>query len=351
MAEAIVNSCAEVKNKETCYIKQFNTFSQKNSLNQSLQVLKEVQKNDSAANFCHIIAHKISNNEVSKNPQKWMAILGQVPPLECNMGFFHGVIEGHMQTNPAFIINDFNMLTTCKEVQNSVKSSLQKQYLNDCIHTMAHILLVQFEAKVEPALAVCKKLEGELRRECSYGVFMEDAQRQNLVLHGYKTHGELGFNDRVFYINECNNYEDIEQITCWVSKGWIFYRIEKANPQKIFEDCIQAELSEGFLGCYEKGLGISIAIDKTQNINLIPIKDYCIQLESDQLYEKCNLNLISFLLSISNVFNEFSYTYCSFTKDNFQNACINYIDKIIKTNQDRVQQSSLIEEYPKILFE
>jgi len=343
VAGSIVSACGNSGSKEVCYIRQFDLFSKENSLKTTMSVLKAVQDVDSTTKFCHVIAHKISNNEVSKNPEKWLDLLSEIDIVSCNEGFFHGVIEGYMASDPQFLLDENSMMEICKQVGESLSPNSDMTYFNDCIHTSAHLLLVQEESDVERSLEVCHKMDEELKLECSYGVFMEDAQRLNLEIHGYKSRQQIGFEEAEFYKRECNEYEGKDQSACWLSRAWIFYSIGRLDTNKMFENCSGAEIKDAFMRCYSRGLAIIIAVDQTQKLNKVPINDYCSRIEEDGLYRECNKYLLDLLLRIGKSFNDYSREYCLVTKDEYKSVCSNLVEETIQKLEKRKGVGSVTE--------
>jgi len=93
-SQKIVSTCKFFRStKEACLINAFDKFSKNNNLDITLAVLKEVQKKDDAAGFCHGIAHIIANNEVEKDPKKWKSLINSLDIASCSDGFFHGLLE------------------------------------------------------------------------------------------------------------------------------------------------------------------------------------------------------------------------------------------------------------------
>lgn len=349
-AIAIIESCKNHKSKEVCLATQFGVFTKTHTLKDVLMTFHAAEQLDPQVRFCHLTAHKISIAEVEKNPENWLQLFNQVDPVACSRGFFHGILEGHMQTNPDFVLNEKTMPKICTDVTSSIKNNYQvKEYRNNCIHSLAHILLVQESANVQSAIDMCKKItESEDQTQCYYGVFMEDKQRQNLQQHGYGSASQNGFKKIEDYINECNGYTDTLHETCWLSLAWTMYQLKGESIKQTFEACNQATTAKASVNCFTRSVGIKIGVEASNNKNM-STQDYCVYyLSKPDQYDACVKKIAAFMTELSFEFEPIAKQFCSKVKSDKQEMCRTHLSQtkqsLSKETEDTSSTGDLINE-------
>lgn len=348
LATSIVDGCKEVeagKTNELCYVRLFDILSKEYDIQKVLAVLNEVQTIDKSTNFCHLISHKIAQNEVTKRPQEWLQILKELDPVSCNSGFFHGTIEGLMSVNPEFTLDHNTILNTCQAAKNLVTKDLQEFYLMNCVHTIAHILLVQEEGRVNESLYICSQLEEELKPVCYFGVFMEHDQRQNLAIHGLGSRDQLGFDTFEGYTDFCNSYQNKQQVACWKSLGWVFHNLSEFNPDEVYEKCRQAKQDEAFIQCYHRALGVMVSVSETKGFAEVKIIDFCAKIQDEKLYRNCSMLFVEYILRVTEKLDDLALNYCALIKEDLKSECVQFVREYIQIRAVRRQALSAEADY------
>jgi len=322
IAKQIVNKCFNT-NKEKCYEKEFVQLAESKDLFYSESVLYELQRIDPIIRNCHVLAHRISEAATRKDPASWRKLIERVNVFTCGSGFLHGILIAHTSSEPNFRITP--------SVINDICSIGPQEKRNMCAHMFAHLYLIENDGKIDPSLAICKKIRKELEFECYIGIFMEDHQKNIMVDHGLIKAPIMN----VAYANSlkeaCSSYDSLTASACWEEMGEIFAKTYDYDQKKVYENCYAAPEEEDRKHCYLKG-AVILSIYPSYNTaeKLSGICEPYSSLNSE--YEVCVHFIISALMNYSSHFVDRGIMVCSSIKESFREPCFKDLGDQLKIN-------------------
>lgn len=321
-AEKIFQTCKISQDKNSCYQDQFKSLTKDKDLFFSVETVKMLQNLDPQTNYCHNLAHTISIEEVSKNPQKWLELLSKVSIDDCSRGYFHGVFEGYMRVNNNFQISADSINDVCSKISKDKIEPQKGKILRNCPHAMGHLLLVEKNGDVKASIDECQKVSDNFKKYCDIGVFMEDSQRDNLAVHGLSQNFTVDQEYLKKTENLCNEYNNETSSACWQSLGEVMGKYYK-DKDKTYISCQNAKNSQDQETCYLYGISAlstylaSNRLENPQNLNFCgPFTN-----EKDK-YQKCITSLISYVLNTSESFKGFLYSFCQTIYTDNKNFCL-----------------------------
>lgn len=177
--EKVVKTCAGEPDRALCYENTVPALLDIMSLEHVFSVVRLLRHTDTSYQFCHVLAHKLGERVVAKDPAKWLDAIALNPQDGlCSNGFIHGVIGGKFRAEVLdgetldALIPDFSL--ACEPRENW-RASLLDQAM--CYHGMGHLYVFITDADIPAALALCEKTSrsstGDFRRVCIEGVFMQ----------------------------------------------------------------------------------------------------------------------------------------------------------------------------------
>ena len=294
-ASNIFHSCSKnIKPKLTCYADYFSEFSKSNRIEYSLETLEELQKIDPQTNYCHGIAHKISASEVRKNPANWIDVFQKIDLNDCSTGFFHGVIEGHIATDPNFILDKNSITNICDQLKNSSNDSNnnRQDICNRAMHAIGHMLLVQEKGVTDKAGQICADLASDLQLNCFIGNYMEYAQREMLSEHKIAEKVAWSSKNVKELQDICNSLSGIAKKGCFRGIFTTFSSIATSNLNLLWQYCSQMQDLEELQACHMGGIGGIAVLASNGYAKEIKLDSLCSGFLQDSEYDLCLSQII-----------------------------------------------------------
>lgn len=276
------DTCAAHANKTACYQDLFATFTSQHSLQEALILLQRLAKLDPSVKYCHPYAHKIAQEEVRKDPDKWLSVLENIDPFACTRGFFHGVIEAHIGSNPNFRLNAQTIKKICGIVQGDSKANLA--YDTSCSHATGHLLLVQTKGNIPEAISICSSLDDLNQYGCAEGVFMEDSNRENLVEHGIAERKKWDKNFIAERETYCRTYQGKIASACYVTLADLYASVYEGDKVLLFSLCERAPTAFDKKRCFFEAAAFSTFLSVSRGNKR---EDLCDVLKDDKQYDEC----------------------------------------------------------------
>lgn len=161
-----------------CLGEELVTLSQQHNLSRVSDTLVALQYVDERARDCHLAGHLVTEKYTRNHPGDWERILSQVDHNACLGGFFHGVLEGYLDTTQSTIDAPF-ITKLCDAIDTTAYGE------GSCGHILGHAVLVQAQGDIEAAVRVCDRVPQYLQPlNCYIGVFMEHTTKVSLIDHG-----------------------------------------------------------------------------------------------------------------------------------------------------------------------
>lgn len=318
-AQRIDEECKGRIDNDQCFANAFYKLSQKNDSNFAVKTLLHLQEIDPQnTRGCHFTAHKISQAETEKDPNKWEEVIKKVSPTMCTGGFLHGVLESHVATDPDFTINENSITHICTDILNGTENRFAER---SCAHNLGHLMIVQEEGKLQKAVEQCNKLKSDnFRYECLSGSFMETLTAENLMAHELiKVKPRWNIDLARSTEEVCSKYDGLAAQACWKEISYVYFAIRNSEPLGLYAECQRAPTKEMADGCYIYGAGNMVTGSNFKQENLITL---CHQFaETDPMFPRCMDQTIGSMLTSTSSNLDKALTICSGTYENFRNGC------------------------------
>lgn len=250
---------AKCNTQQACYKVEFQNITKRKGYVFAFNVINELKKIDAGvAGSCHGIAHNIGWAVYDVDPQHWKENLRKIN-TSCSWGALHGIVEQYIA------------ITHNKLDKNSIKSLCQG--VAPCNHGVGHLLLVQTNNVIAPALEICTVLPTlQDRNMCMTGVFMERMTLQNLVNDSPETRYNYWKNRLGEFENLCESFEGEENAACWAEIARPAIANFQQDPHKIFDFCNKSSTQEGSKYCRRRAISDLVLAYK---FDLAKLKDTC----------------------------------------------------------------------------
>lgn len=324
--------CRLEKEKEKCYVSKFEKIAKDNSLSYTLELLSKLQKTDQSLEYCHVVAHKISNVEVSKNPQNWVNVFENVDLNACSRGFFHGVIEGYSRFHPNFKIDQESMTDLCSKISTKTKKLVRgSDSYAICIHAMGHMLLVEKDNDLQKSSIICSNLKSHAY-DCMQGIFMEEANRENLITHGIAKPFPWNRGNALEFEKICKSYFGLAGKACWGTIAHIYASISDGNYRNLYKFCNIAKEEEFVKKCYLEGAGFLAFFAASSRIPSENLKELCNPyLTNDGILKQCIGMIIEYTINSSRDYSYKLLDFCNNFTDSFKGYCYQYSKEKLTT--------------------
>lgn len=322
-AKKIADTCLQ-KDTEQCYKKIFTDLTKRNGFSYAEQTLYALQDIDPQLRHCHVLSHEIAKVAVRKNPQDWKKLMEEVNADICGAGFFHGVLEAHTGDDPNFKVDAAFINETCYKGQNNFKG-------RTCSHILGHIILLDTEGKVEPALPICGQINSSFQLDCYTGIFMEDSFKLALAEHGF---AEIPVRDKKRLdrqLERCLNYTGVASVACWIDMAEIFVEFYNFDPIKAYELCNKAPFEAARKQCYLKAV-ILMAVSPNFDTKEDLLKACSFYTQDQDTYKQCTSFIISSLMHYSPKFADRGVKLCSNIDDAYRAYCFEDLGNQLKMN-------------------
>lgn len=330
-ANALITSCKKSSEHDRCIADSFAVFAHKNPLDDSLSLLSAVQQKDPTTLYCHLIAHKIAISEVQKSPDQWPSVLQKVDLSACSRGFFHGVIEGYISYNPDFSFKKQTIEKLCEEIADSTRTYAKS---NDpeqiCIHAIGHMILVQEQGKIAHAINICSEVKNALQFECYSGVFMENMNRENLVIHGIARPFPWTKENTKQQEALCVSYTGSPASACWRDISAMYASQAQGNYETTVSLCGRASVLADQHACSLSGVSFLTFLKiREGNTN---IQDACDGFSGNkELFSRCTVMVIEYAINSSPSYKPYMEGYCKGLPSDKSRQCVEYLENKIRS--------------------
>jgi hypothetical protein len=330
-AQALEQLCGQGQQADIpCYQKELQAVASNGSLAIAIATLEQLQETEERLRDCHTLAHKIAGYAIRQHPETWEKLLQNTSAQACSSGFFHGILEGHLASDPTFSIDKNSIEIICQS-----RSSKYEQ--GSCAHGLGHLALVERDDNVENSLPVCELSADHLTEECYSGIYMEHMVRTNLIDHGLAPTPQLDEKYGQIFAQLCmQNTYPLGQIACWGEMGYLYAGLAKDNPQELWNRCQNAKGTAAIENCFLTGIQ-KIAVTSEQDQS-VAIACEATKANSD-LHTQCLGRIIDTSLTTSPSFLPRALLVCS-TQPTEADTCYTTLINTLQTNRSRYPQTT-----------
>ena len=232
MARGVVDECAKAPYRPTCYEKEVPRLMKKISMEDAFKVTTLIQGIDTTYKYCHVLGHKLSAEETTKDPSQWTQVIQRCPSGVCSNGCIHGAFQERFRTEaltpeelekfkPQFV-------SVCEKREGFDPTKLEQA---TCYHALGHLLMYVTSADIHKSLSLCKELTHMAHSDnyvqvCYDGAFMQIYQPLEPDDFALIKGKEVSKPD---VKNFCGKFEGKEQSSCW-SESWPLSKDEIKTP-------------------------------------------------------------------------------------------------------------------------
>ena len=260
-AAQILAECEDASYRPTCYEEEVPKLLGTFSLEDTFEVVRQLQKEDESYRFCHVLAHELGEREVAKDPSRWFDIIPRCPQDGlCSNGCVHGAaVERFSQEvlNDEQITSIIPDLDHACEPRDGFNPTLLDQAI--CYHGIGHMAMHITKADIPKSLDICDQIvykeDGRnFERVCDEGVFMQIFQP--LEPEDYALVEALPMIPTADNLNEfCNYYDKNERAACW-REGWPLIEDSTRSSEGIVRFCSNTADAIEERICYDTALSV-----------------------------------------------------------------------------------------------
>mgnify|MGYP001599694720 CR=1 FL=1 len=324
-ARKIANVCLATEgDREKCYKEKFTQLLRDKDIFFAQKTLYAIQNIDPKLRHCHVISHEISKAATRQNPSKWRELMERVDVDTCGAGFLHGILEAHTGDEPNFKIDANFINETCYKGQKNFKE-------RTCSHILGHLILLDTEGKIEPALPICGAIDSSFQLDCYNGIFMEESFKLALAEHGF---ADIPVRDRERMERQqerCFKYGGTPAVACWTDMAEIFVEYYNYDPVKGYELCNKAPFEAARNHCYLKAV-ILMAVSPRFDTKEQLLKACSFYTNDENVYKRCTSFIISSLMHYSPKFADRGVKLCSNIADAYGAYCFEELGNKLKMN-------------------
>lgn len=274
-ANGILKECAASTYRPTCYEEKIPKLMEKISMEEAFSVTALVQEKDPSYAYCHVLGHKLSAKETSKDPLRWESVIPRCPSGVCSNGCIHGAFQERFRKEsfePEEIKEYKPVFSAICEAKPGWNPTGMEQA--SCYHALGHLIMYVTKADIEKAISLCQEVsikEGGRRNMselCFDGAFMQIFQPLEpddfALIEGKEVKKESA---ETF----CNTFSGQAQVSCR-SESWPLYRAEFKDPVRVISFCEYLPEESGRNRCFNSLLYVLTA---QSNFNGEAMKTFC----------------------------------------------------------------------------
>lgn len=279
-ADQVVKKCANESYRNSCYDREIPKLMSQISMEDAFQVTALVQTKDPTYQYCHILGHELSAQEVRKDPSKWKEVVSRCPSGLCSNGCIHGGFQerfraDHLDDNQITAIKP-DLETICEKRSNWNPTGLEQA---SCYHALGHLTMYMTSADTKKSLTLCNEIalkqDGrDYTQLCYDGVFMQIFQplepEDFALVHGKQpTAAQVP--------DFCGSYTGAQKGSCY-SEAWPLFRDQIETPTGLTSYCAHEDADQ-IDRCYA---ALEYVVTAQFNFDQAKIQSFCSGLPSDR---------------------------------------------------------------------
>ncbi len=282
LADGVISKCNSANLPTSCYDEEIPNFMVKNliSMEDAFEVTKLVQQKDPKYLYCHVLAHKISFQETSKDLSKWKDVVARCPTTICNNGCQHGALmrrfnsESLTEKQISEILPDLQNVCEPRGKWNPVEVERSM-----CYHALGHLNMYITNADINKSVDICKEIgtKSDGRnyvQTCTQGVLMTiyqplEAEDKKLVKDLTPKKEDV--------VKFCRQFEGEKFDACHV-EAWPLFWPDVLKPEELVKFCNYTKNEASQEKCYASVMNIIVVELAINQGSIDKLKDYCLGL-------------------------------------------------------------------------
>jgi len=255
--------CSDAPHRPTCYEQEVPKLLSSISMEDAFVVVRRIQQTDPSYRFCHVLGHKLGEQEVAKDPTNWFDVIPRCPSDGlCSNGCIHGAAVERFNKE---VFSDEEIEAAIPDLKRAceAREGYNPTPLDQaiCYHGIGHMNVHLTSARVEKSLEICDRVavkeDGrDFERVCDEGVFMQ--LFQPLEPEDFALVEQLPVQptkENLAQFCKDNGRDAEEAAACW-REGWPFYSQEMHTPEGLTAFCDTGMGIEAENRCYDTTLSI-----------------------------------------------------------------------------------------------
>lgn len=329
-ADQILTKCSRENYRQGCYDENIPKLMDHLSMEEAFMVTKLVQDKDQTYQYCHVLGHKLSAREVSKNPSKWKETVSRCPSGMCSNGCIHGGFQEKFRveslTDEQLLQVKEDLKIICEKRDNWNPTGLEQA---SCYHALGHLTMYLTSADINKSVKLCEEIalknDGrDFQQLCFDGAFMQIFQPlepEDFAL----VKGKQPTKDQILFF--CGDFNGHQKASC-LSESWPLFRQELiSDPNELVKFCQREEPNEQ-QRCFG---GMFYVLTAQFNFDTDKIQAYCLGLPANK-QGLCFANAASRMIETDYRNISKSVSLCSSAPSFAQNECFNELIKYSSYN-------------------
>ncbi|MDP3769863.1 MAG: hypothetical protein Q8R40_02920 [bacterium] len=273
----VLSECSQAGSREACYDKAIPRLMDTISMEQAFEVTREIQKEDPAYAYCHVLGHNISSRETKKDPSKWLDVIARCPTTMCNNGCMHGAMMQRFQSES---LDDSQIEAVIPDIANACEPRgnwhPREVERSMCYHGLGHLFMYVTRADLNTSSSLCERVgEKEDGRSyvqtCIQGVFMQMFQpleAEDFALVEGKTPKK---EDMSAF---CAAFSGEKRVACH-NESWPLFREEIEQPEGTTAFCSFSRDPLDQSKCYGTALSYLTVLFAIDQKNVSKLEHFC----------------------------------------------------------------------------
>lgn len=238
-AEAIIRTCKDASYRPSCYDKEIPKLMDRGlSMEEAFQTTSLVQDRDQDYFYCHVLGHKLSEQETAKDPGKWTEVIGRCPTGQCSNGCLHGAAQERFRSES---LSDEQVRDILPQLAVICAGSV-RDYTGleeaSCFHSLGHLTMYLTAGDINKAVAVCDSIAKpgghDFTQVCYEGAYMQIFQP--LEPEDFGLVRDFAPKTAAAAETYCKVFSGEYRAACH-RESWPLYRASFSDPKKLEAFC------------------------------------------------------------------------------------------------------------------
>ncbi len=177
-ADAVIATCNTVPYPRACYDEELPRLMRRGlSMEETFAVTKLVQEQVPDYFYCHVLGHRLAEQETAKDVSQWTDVITRCPTGMCSNGCIHGAAQERFRAES---LSPEEIEAALPELRETCSLGGARAFTGveqaSCYHSLGHLAMFMTAGKTQEALGVCAAIvptEDGSATLCYEGVFMQ----------------------------------------------------------------------------------------------------------------------------------------------------------------------------------
>lgn len=280
----VIEECASAPSREACYDKVIPQLMDTISMEQAFDITREVQKENPAYIYCHVLGHNVSSRETKKDPSKWMDVIARCPTTMCNNGCMHGAMMERFKSESLTEAQIESMIpdiaNACEPRGNWHPREVERSM---CYHGLGHLFMYVTRADLNASSALCERVglkqDGRTYvQTCTQGVFMQMFQpleAEDFAL----VEGKVPKKNDISAF--CKAFSGERRVACH-NESWPLFRSDMERPEGTIAFCSFSNDPLDQTKCYGTAMSFLTVLFAIDQKDISKLENFCMNMPTSR---------------------------------------------------------------------